>query len=114
MGLLVMAMNGRARVLPPLRHPRHHDRRSPPGSPAGLLVTVDEDGPRGIAPPPSSGFAFFKSTSSIGPSTHPETALSPNSPVRNGPRPGTQSGMDAVTLLKNDHKTVEGLFKKFE
>ena len=22
--------------------------------------------------------------------------------------------MDAVTLLRNDHKTVEGLFKKFE
>src|SRR4051812_17426638 len=60
MGLLVMAMDDRARVPRLSGTPGHHDRRSPPGSPAGLLVTVDEDRPRGVAPPPSSGFAFVR------------------------------------------------------
>jgi hemerythrin superfamily protein len=29
-------------------------------------------------------------------------------------RPGTALAMNAITLLKNDHKTVEDLFKRFE
>ena len=29
-------------------------------------------------------------------------------------RPGTSAAMNAITLLKNDHKTVEDLFKRFE
>jgi hypothetical protein len=33
----------------PCRRPPHV-RADTPGSPAGLLVTIDEDGPRGIAP----------------------------------------------------------------
>src|SRR5438552_13169367 len=41
---------------------RNH--RSPPGSPAGLPVIVDEVGPRGVAPPASTGFAFVKSSCS--------------------------------------------------
>src|SRR2546426_8718132 len=45
---------------PPLGLPGNHDRRGPPGSPAGLLVFVDEDGLRGIAPPSSDGFALFQ------------------------------------------------------
>src|SRR3954447_7716738 len=60
----------------PLGTPGHHDRRSPPGSPAGLLISIDEDRPRGVAPPPSSGFAFVKSTSSVGPSAQCVRCLS--------------------------------------
>src|SRR5947209_13758240 len=71
-----MAMDGRARVPASQAPPVHHDRRSPPGSPAGLLVDIDEGRPRGVAPPPSDRFAFLKSTSSVGPSAHRSGHLS--------------------------------------
>src|SRR3954453_13935894 len=102
-------------VFPPLGTPGHHDRRSPPGSPAGLPI-------KWVSAPWHCAPAFqrvclcqeHQLIRSFGPSVedleNTIRGLRWLADISNG----KGRSMDAVTLLRNDHKTVEGLFKKFE
>src|SRR3954471_2658676 len=90
--------------------PGHHDRRSPPGSPAGLPVNRRVSAPWRCAPAFQRVCLYqeHQLNRSIGPFLED---LENSRGLRDKPG-GKAGGMDAVTLLRNDHKTVEALFKK--